>query len=68
MLVSSGMAVLLAQYMTSGIEWGHVICVCLGSYLSVRGQGGGGDCNGLSRMLSRCYIQQTNISHLSQHC
>lgn len=39
MLVSAGMVVALAQYMTSGIEWGHVIRVCLGSYLSVRGSG-----------------------------
>lgn len=38
-----------------GIEWGHVIPICVGSYLFVWGQGGGGDWNGLSRMLSLSY-------------
>lgn len=61
--------------MMGGTERGHVILICVGSYLFVRGQvGGGGDLNGLSRMLSVCYktiqqlVCQTNMSHLSGRC
>lgn len=61
--------------MMGGIEWAHVILICVGSYLFARGQGGVG--GGLKWFVKDVVtvlqnIQQpacqTNISHLSQRC
>ncbi len=60
--------------MMGGIEWGHVIPICVGSYLFVWGQGGGGDLKWFVKnvVIVLQNIQQpvcrTKISQLSQRC